>query len=235
MSSQKAPKKGPAYVPKTIQKQCVYCLSNKVLNDNQILLHGQHLYLCAPRGQLVEGYLVISPFSCIGSLSALPADWFPELYLIIKVVSVFYQETYGVTNMTLYEQGRGGGGARIDAAGRFPFHAHLCCLPLIVDLHSFLSQHYTRKPIARLEDLSIIAPGCPYVYIESQDKTGVHKSCVYVPATEIKSVELERIRLKPIIASLIDLPMRGNWRTYPGDNELKHLIKCFDLFKRRFQ
>jgi len=222
-----------AYVPEAIQRRCVYCLSNGELHSSQILLRGRHLYLCAPRGQMVEGYLVIAPLSCTGSLSALPIGWFPELNLMKSVVSAFYREVYGVTDGTLYEQGRAGGGARIDEAGRFPHHAHLCCLPLAVDLHTFLGQQYVRKNLSGPEDLSSVVPDCPYVYIEGPDSEGLHKRCVYVPATDNGRLELERIRLKPTIATLIGLPDRGDWRTYPGDRELESLIRHFNTFQRK--
>jgi hypothetical protein len=139
----------------------VYCLSNDKLHSRQILLRGRRLFLCAPRGQIVEGYLVIAPLSCTGSLSALPLSWFPELDLMKSVVSAFYREVYGVTDETLYEQGRAGGGARIDVAGGFPHHAHLCCLPLAVDLHTFLGQQYVRKNLSGPQDLSSVVPDCP--------------------------------------------------------------------------
>jgi hypothetical protein len=141
----------------------VYCLSNEELHSHQILLRSRHLFLCAPRGQIVEGYLVIAPLSCIGSLSTLPLSWFPELNLLKSVVSAFYREVYGVTDETLYEQGRAGGGVRINVVGGFPHHAHLCCLPLAVDLHTFLGRRYVRKKLSAPQDLSLVVPNLPYV------------------------------------------------------------------------
>lgn len=223
----------PVYLPKAILRRCVYCLSNGELHGSQILLRGRYLYLCAPRGQMVEGYLVIAPISCTGSISAFPVSWFPELNRMKSVVSAFYREVYGVTDGTLYEQGRAGGGTRIDEAGGFPHHAHLCCLPLAVDLHTFLGQQYVRKNLSGPEDLPLVAPDCPYVYIEGRDGEGLHKRCVYVPATDEGRLELERIRLKPAIATLVCLPGRGSWRTYPGDRELERLIRRFNTFQRK--
>ena len=210
----------------------MYCLSNDELHNRQILLRGRHFFLCAPRGQIVEGYLVIAPLSCTGSLSALPLSWFPELNLMKSVVSAFYREAYGVTDETIYEQGRAGGGARIDVVGGFPHHTHLCCLPLAVDLHTFLGQRYVRKNLSGPQELSFVVPDCPYVYTDGPDSGGLHKRCVYVPATDEGRLELERIRLKPVIATLIGLPERGNWRTYPGDRELESLLGRFKAFQR---
>jgi Protein similar to CwfJ C-terminus 1 len=219
-------------VPDAVKRRCVYCLSNDELHNRQILLRGRHFFLCAPRGQIVEGYLVIAPLSCTGSLSALPLSWFPELNLMKSVVSAFYREAYGVTDETIYEQGRAGGGARIDVVGGFPHHTHLCCLPLAVDLHTFLGQRYVRKNLSGPQELSFVVPDCPYVYTDGPDSGGLHKRCVYVPATDEGRLELERIRLKPVIATLIGLPERGNWRTYPGDRELESLLGRFKAFQR---
>jgi hypothetical protein len=233
MSTMNAPQAQPAEVPEAVQRRCVYCLSNGELHGGQILLRGRHFYLCAPQGQMVEGYLVIAPFFCIGSLSAFPADWFPELNWMKEVVSEFYREAYGVTDGTLYEQGRAGGGARIDEAGGFPHHAHLCCLPLAVDLHAILDRQYLRKRVSGPDNLPIVARERPYVYLEGPDSDGLRACCVYVSTTDEGRRELERMRLKPIIATLIGLPDRGNWRAYPGDRELKSLIRSFSVFQRK--
>lgn len=211
----------------------MYCLGNGELHTSQVLLQGRHFYLCAPKGQMVEGYLVIAPHSCIGSLSAIPVSWFPELNQMKSVVSAFYQEVYGATDGTLYEQGRAGGGVRIDEVGGFPHHAHLCCLPLAVDLHTFLGQQYIRKTVCGPEELSLVVPDCPYVYLEGRDSEGLHKRCVYVSTTDRGRRELEQMRLKLTIATLVGLPDRGNWRIYSGRRELERLIGRFTAFQRK--
>lgn len=222
------PQAQTSHVPGAIRKRCVYCLGNGELSDGQVLLRGRHLYLCAPRGQLVEGYLVIAPLTCTGSLSAFPAGWSAELNILKGVVLAFYREAYGATDATLYEQGRAGGGARFDEAGGFPHHAHLCCLPLAVDLHALLAPRHVRLSLSGPEELSSVVPDRPYVYIEG----GAGRCCVYVPATDEGRQELERIRLKPAIAALLGLPDRGDWRAYPGDRELASLIRRFGAFRK---
>ena len=95
---------------------CAYCLVNEVLRDEQILLRGQDLYLCALRGQLVEGYLAIAPFQCIGSLSQVPAAFFAGLASLKDRVLDFYEKAYRSAGATFYEQGRAGGGLPVDPA-----------------------------------------------------------------------------------------------------------------------
>lgn len=203
---------------------CVYCLETGELHDRQILLHGEKLYLCAPRGQLIEGYLAIAPYRCIGSLSHMPACDFAELARFTAVVADFYQKAYGTRQLTFYEQGRAGGGASVDEAGGFPLHAHLCCLPLAVPVHAVLAQTYVPRAVSGPHELPVVARNEPYVYIESMDER-----FVYVARSGEQRVQLERTRLKPTIAALIGLPERGHWRAYPGDRELEQLINRWRL------
>lgn len=222
----------PARLPEAVRGRCVYCLGNGHLQGRQVLLRGSRLYLCAPRGQMVEGFLVIAPLACVGSLSALPAGWFPELKLMTGVVAKFYREAYGVEGGTLYEQGRGGGGRPADEAGGFPHHSHLCCLPLDLDLHTLLGRRYVRRDLSGPEALSSVVPDSPYVYVEGPDAAGRRRRCAYAPATDEGRLELERMRLKPTVATLAGLPGRGDWRTHPGDDKLERLISRFTEFRR---
>lgn len=199
---------------------CVYCLESRELRDRQILLRAEHLYLCAPRGQLVEGYLAIAPYRCIGSLSQLPAEWFADLARLASVVAHFYEKAYGTKRMTLYEQGRAGGGASVDGDGGFPLHAHLCCLPVSVDLHGVLTRTYARKSVDGIHEIPFVVRNEPYLYVESADAKSV-----YVARSTEERAELERKRLKPEIAALMGIPERGHWRAYPGDRELEQLIE----------
>lgn len=204
---------------------CVYCLRNKELLDDQILLRGDDLFLCAPRGQLIEGYLAIAPYECIGSFSRMPKGSFPELKRFRNAVLGFYERAYGLTQATFYEQGRAGAGASIDTAGGFPLHAHLCSLPLAVDLHSVLAPDFFRKTVSGLEDLPTVARDEPYIYVESTGETAV-----YVASSGKGRAALAGMRLKPVIANLVGYPERGHWRTYPGDLELQKLRENWRVY-----
>jgi len=203
---------------------CVYCLSTAALRDDQILLRGRGLYLCAPRGQLVEGFLAVAPYACIGALSRLPRASLDELERTIAMVGSFYAEAYGCRSWLVYEQGRGGGGASFDAEAGFPFHAHLCALPIDVDLHTTLADRFTAMEISCLQDLPATVGETPYLFVDGRDGSGRRRRAVYLPSTPSMRATLERSRLKPIIAELIGLPERGTWRAYAGDDELASLI-----------
>jgi diadenosine tetraphosphate (Ap4A) HIT family hydrolase len=198
----------------------VYCLESRALRDEQVLVRGRDLYLCAPRGQLVEGYLAIAPYRCIGSLSLMPAGYFADLGRLIALVTRFYRAAYGTTRATFYEQGRAGGGAAVDGGGGFPLHAHLCCLPVAVDLHAVLAREYAPRGVAGPHELAVVARDEPYLYVEC-----LGERAVYVARSPERRAALERSRLKPTIATLMGIPERGDWRVYPGDRELEGLIE----------
>ena len=200
--------------------RCVYCLENKILSDRQILHRGQNLYLCAPLGQMVEGFLVIAPYQCIGALSKMPFDYIPELENLIALVAEFYAKAYRTSHTTCYEQGRAGGGASRDEIDGFPMHAHLCCLPQEVDLDAILAQDYHKLNVTGFQQLSEHAPNEPYIYVKN-----MNGKSLYVATDSEGRMDLERKRLKPEIASLLGIPERGYWRTYPGYQELDQLIK----------
>jgi Protein similar to CwfJ C-terminus 1 len=206
---------------------CVYCLENHELCEDQILLRGENLYLCAPLGQIIEGYLAIAPYRCIGSCSRLPATWLPELQWLHATVLAFYQKAYSVAAATFYEQGRAGGGASRDQAFGFPFHAHLCSLPLPVDLGAVLGPELDRRAVAGLQDLSAAAQGQPYLYVETPGE-----AAVYLARSAEGRAALATMRLKPAIATLVGCPERGNWRAYPGEAELQRVKKHWWTYSR---
>jgi len=197
---------------------CVYCLDIGELRDEQVLLRGRDLYLCAPRGQLVEGYLVIAPYRCVGCLGMLPREQFVELQRFKNIVSAFYANVYGVRHAMFYEQGRAG---RNGSSESFPLHAHLCGLPLSTDIHSALTGRYASKALSGIDGLA--EESGPYVYVETSDAVRLYHG----------SEDLERMRLKPRIAAALGMPERGHWRDHPGDAELARLIARFTTFRER--
>ena len=76
-----------------------------------------------------------------------------------------------------------------------------------------------KKPLSGPHDLTVAACDEPYVYVESMGK-----KVVYLARDESGRDELERMRLKPMIATLLGIPERGYWQAYPGDLELSQLI-----------
>lgn len=217
-------------IPST-RRKCVFCLDSREIAQSQILLRSDRLYLCAPRGQLLEGHLAIVPYECIGAVSMFPPPHLEELARLKSVVMQFYLEEYGIPEATVYEQGRGGGGARRDAAGCFPLHAHLCCLPAKVDVHAILDPQYLAVAVHDLRNLAAATRGRPYVYVEARDASGVFRAAAYVGASAEADAALERERLKPRIAAALGVPCRADWRSSSGDGELRRVVERFAVFR----
>jgi diadenosine tetraphosphate (Ap4A) HIT family hydrolase len=204
---------------------CVYCLGTGELRDEQVLVRGDDFYVCAPLGQVVEGYVAIAPYRCIGCLASLPGDWIDELTRLKHLVAEFYADAYGVSRPTFYEQGRAGGGVGNEALTGFPLHAHLCGVPIALDMHAMLVGHFMRHQVAGLHELSAVAANDPYIYVESGGE-----EWVYLPRTHDERAELATLRIKPELAAFIGRPERGHWRAYPGDHEVKRVIDRFSAF-----
>jgi diadenosine tetraphosphate (Ap4A) HIT family hydrolase len=209
----------------------VYCLENNDMTRDQILMRGRDLYLCAPKGQMIEGYLAICPYSCVGAFSRLPTEYFAELSRLKSVVAEFYRRAYQFDEPTMYEQGRGGGGASASESAGFPFHAHLCFLPAKVDLHAILTSKYLAITVHGVEELPAVAKGRPYVYAEAADCSGSFRRAVYLASSKDLDPQLEQERLKPAIAEALNMSERGDWRLYPGDAELARLLERFTAFR----
>lgn len=206
-------------VPSVIGACCAFCLDNKVLQDKQIIFRGSASYLAAPLGQWLEGYLTIAPYQCGSSLSQLPVATLQEISNFQVFVEEFYRVEYGCDNQIFYEQGRAGGGATYDETGRFPYHAHLCGLPVTFDLHSLLGKRYQRIKLDDFRSLPSSVVGQPYIFAKADNLLAA-----YIGGSESARLELEHSRLTPQIAKSLNKAERSNWRDYPGHQELDNLL-----------
>jgi hypothetical protein len=198
---------------------CVYCLENGHLSGEQVLWRGSHFYVCAPRGQLIEGFLIIAPYACATAITKLPHAVFDELVGAQSRVRQFYAATYR-TAALFYEQGRGGGSERVDPVDQFPLHAHLCCLPAALNLHALLGRKYLPIPLsAGIPQLPDSVSGRPYIYVDASGE-----SMAYIAARDSQTEEIASARLKPTVADLLGLGERADWRVYPGERELLEVI-----------
>lgn len=191
--------------------ECTYCLDTGVLSPQHVLVRGEGVYVCAPLGQMVEGYIVIAPYKCVACLANMAATSFTELSRYQRFVQGFYEFAYGISSATFYEQGRAGGG---HVSSDFPAHAHLCCMPLTLNLHALLAPRFQGRAVAGPEEILMHSAGRPYVYVQDQ-----RDRRIYLPRSSEGQHELERLRLKSEIAQLVLTPERGDWRRYPGRSE----------------
>ena len=216
---------------------CVFCLKNKILNDEQILLRGEYLYLCAPLGQITEGYLIISPYSCnidigsrLGCLSSFNKNMFSELIIFKNIVKEYYKYRYGNYHPVFYEQGRAGGDKIYDTSGRFPHHAHFCGVPKNLNIHSILSSKYEEIKINSISEIVRYKSKGAYILVDSYDKNYSKKISLYTSYNELQEMELEKFRLKPIIFELEEDFSDPNWRLDPEENKMLKVISTFSTF-----
>lgn len=194
-----------------------------------MLIRDAYFYLCAPIGQIVEGYLVIAPYRCGSSLNRLASDRFPELERLIALLKDFYSSEYHCNDAIYYEQGRAGGNARIDPESKFPFHAHFCGVPVSCDLHGLLGRRYRCVEIKNLSELPIIAANEAYVYVQNGGR-----QCVYLGRSDEQRMELERFRLTPQLVQLLGLGEQETWRQHPGRENMESLIRRFKDYRSSF-
>lgn len=199
---------------------CVYCLGNGLLQPAQVLWRGRSMYLAAPRGQLVEGYLAIAPLACRGTFSGAGADVLDELTRFMGAVEAFHRAAYGAEPL-FYEQGRAGDG---QAEAGFPLHAHLCALPVQADLHPWLAARFDAREVP---GIAALPAGEPYVYVQQAGRA----RC-YTGADAAARAALRTLRLKPVIAERLGLPGRGDWRAWPGDEALASLLARWAAWQR---
>ena len=212
--------------PDDVSHRCVFCLENGQFRPDQILIRDTNFYLCAPLGQLVEGYLVIAPYVCGNSLNRLPSDWFEELDAMFALIEDFYRTEFDCDDAVYYEQGRAGGNARIDSEGAFPFHAHLCGLPVSCDIHGLLGRRYKGVEVNRLSELPAVAVDEAYIYARTGDR-----QCVYLGRSDEQRSELEQSRLSPQLAELLGMRDQGTWRQNPGSEKMESLLKRFERYR----
>lgn len=211
---------------------CVYCLDTGVMGPDQVLLRGETCYISAPRGQLIEGYVVVAPYACVGAMALVDERTSAEVARFRDVVGDFFREAYGVEAPIFYEQGRGGGGMRCDPTKRFPYHAHLCGLPVTIDAHSAMTERFTRAPVTTLRALGRVVAGVPYAYVDGVDHDRDIRRAAYLPGSPHDTRELEGLRFKPILAELLGLADRADWRVYPGDAARQRVVEKFSRFVR---
>jgi hypothetical protein len=220
-------------------RPCAFCQQTNVLADQQIVRRGRHVYLCVPRGQLVQGFLIIAPYSCTSEnggarcLSLMRPAALGEIAEISRLVRHFYAVRYGMVAPLIYEQGRAGSGEVFDSCGHFPHHAHLCCLPAAIDLHSSLRDRFEGVPISSISNIPVRVAGQPYVYIEGIGPAGKRDAVAYIPRTAGDHRVLATFRLKPMIARLLGRhPAEANWRADDEDTILTNLAADVKEFLR---
>jgi hypothetical protein len=221
---------------------CAFCLSpagraGRPTPDPSVLLSGRHHYVMAPLGQLMEGFLLIMPHTCVTGdgrrrrcVSQLVDDELGELRQLTDLVSEFYESAYGLTEVTFYEQGRAGGGLESDLSGRFYHHAHVCCVPARVELRPEQEAIHERIDVAGIAGIAEASAGRPYLYLELR-REGRCDASVFVGRDDEGTRALENSRLRTRVAAYLGTPQRGNWRQEDDLAERDAVVRAFTRFR----
>lgn len=214
---------------------CAFCSPEQSFEPTQILLRGEYFYLLAPKGPPKEGYLMIVPYLCqnlenkFRCFANLPLYQANEFENIKKIVEGFYKYCYRVSAGLYYEQGRGGGDD-VDLLQGYSHHAHLCCIPADINIHTSLRQRLGSKVIETYEEIAQVYNNMAYIFVEGIDFDGiVRKRVFYVPSGDI-----ERALLRVVIAEKLGVPPRLSWRDYPGNVEIAETVSKFSEYLKKF-
>lgn len=196
-------------------KKCVFCNIEDNFTEEQILYRGKYFYLVVPKGQIVEGYMIISPYKCdihdggIRSLSTAPKEVFKEMKAILEHIKKFYEFSYNIDSFSYYEQGRGAMQNEVDDLNAFPIHSHVCTLPSIYNFQEYMKNNYKEISLSKIEDIEKINT---YYLLLSYVNNSKERICAYTGKTPKQIEELSHFRFKKVIASCLGCEDREQWR-----------------------
>lgn len=215
-------------------KTCVFCNTKDSFKDEQILYKGKYFYLVVPKGQIVDGFLIIAPYSCdisnggIISLSTASNEVFNELKALIKHIKKFYKYSYNIDSFSYYEQGRGAEGKIRDDLNDFPIHSHVCTLPSTYNFQEYMKNNYNEVLLNQLEDINKVKTH----YLLLSTCGNIERICAYTGKNQEQIEELSHFRFKKIIADLLNCHEKEQWRMCSEIDEkiINDTIKKYNEF-----
>lgn len=213
--------------------ECLFCNPRKSFAPNQILLEGQYFYLFAPKGQIIEGYIILAPYSCttirFQSLADTPSNYMAELLNFVNIIQLFFKTCYGIKHGVFFEHGRAGICLTYKHSWSDCYHAHLCCYPVDINLHDVLMKQYSARQIKDCSVIPMVAKDRRYLYLESVNAFGgVSRNIFYVSDDCV----IERGFLRGMLADRLGCQERADWRTYPGEKEIASTSIRFSQFMK---
>lgn len=221
---------------------CLFCNPDVHGQGKQVILKTPHFYLFAPLGAIVDGYLIITPYSCESensSLSEVNANYIDEFNKLRKIVIDFYCDQYGHPGIA-FEHGRAGTCIVCKHGTKHCYHGHLCCYPGTVDneLGIPVNEHYylwedipdsfMKVETNGISDLKEKTDGLPYLYIEhcyKSDNTMKQKSVAILIHNEEK---LESQYLRKVFAKRVNNYKLWDWKEWPQYESACNLVNQFN-------
>lgn len=209
---------------------CSLCLPSP-LEKNQILMVTEHLYLLAPRGQIMEGYLSINTRQCgdtpirLRCLDDLPDDWIGELHRAQDTLVAFYRDVYR-SPPTFYEHGRGGGTRRAHVSESYPFHPHLCAAPGNLEIHGRLESQFDYIDGVTFPHVREVVGPRAYLYVDTPgDAARARPRAYFTTADEDEVLQTYSIKKSLVLDNA--LSGEWDWRAKPTEPALDRVIAKF--------
>lgn len=179
---------------------------------NRKLFETENFVVFPTVGQIVEGYLLIMPKSHTTSIANMNKQLFDELEYVYSQTSNILESNYskpiffehGVCR-TAYDNYNG---CCVD-------HAHIHAVPAQVNVSNELKKEFKFTKIKKVSELAKIGKNGNYLYVDdiSGDKL----------VFEANSVRSQHIRY--LIAEELNVPEKGDWYIYPGEQEINATIR----------
>jgi len=221
---------------------CLFCDPQIHGQARQVLLRTKNFYLFSPLGAIIDGNIIITPYSCTNqnsSISEISKENVAEFNKLRDLVKEFYIYRYGHPGLA-FEHGRVGTCLIRKNGTKHCYHGHLCCYPGIdnskLGLPSEPGHYYLWEDISDesmivdtngINDLSEKVKVLPYLYFEHYENISgkfVRKSKVVLISNEEK---LESQYLRKLLAKRIDDYKLWDWRAYPKVQEAYSLVDEF--------
>lgn len=173
----------------------------------RILFQSDNFYVFPSLGQIVEGYLLISPKEHYISIAQLPDKLYNELEEVqektIKILVREYQEPIFFEHGPISEREKG---------GCCIAHAHLHAVPAKADLLKRLEKHFSYFKISLYNELP---KDMQYLFFQNNQRERF-----VIPIREIIPSQY----LRQLLASELNIK-KWDWRLYPEFGRVKNVIK----------
>lgn len=228
-----------------LEEHCLFCNPEIHGQAKQVILKTPHFYLFSPLGAIIDGYLIITPYSCNGensSISEINKDYIDEFNEIRKIVIDFYIHRYGHPGIA-FEHGRAGTCLICKHGTKHCYHGHLCCYPGLEDndlglpysnnyfLWEDIPDSFKKVETNGINDLQERTQYLPYLYIEHYYKENRQYKRKSVAVLINNEEKLESQYLRKLLAKRVDRYDMWDWKKWP---QYESACKVLEAFKEWF-
>jgi SAM-dependent methyltransferase len=228
-----------------LKRECLFCNPVAHGQGDQVLLRSDNFYLFAGTGPMVEGYIIITPYTCndekfpfhtYADISPMLLD---EAIFLRGLVSEYYRDVYQQEASMDFEHGRIGSCFPGSGSSMHCFHAHLCCFPRSFRLWEDM-EGLIIKDVDNLHSLQREVESTPYLLVESSfinyeasEDSNSRENWVRKIALLDKDKNIPSQYLRRLLSSRLEIPFEWDWALFPRDDLVRSLIKKFKIWIRQ--